>query len=124
MEIKKETVRKIATKYVPLFVGMCSSSLIGRALKGIVPEPEKLSGKIMDKLGRYGVGVAVSSIVLEKTSEEFGSFADPILDVIFRDDEVKEINPVSQDEIKEHLDKGHKMVYDPVTDEITFEEGE
>jgi len=122
MEIKKETVRQVATKGVPVFIGMCSSSLIGRALKGIVPEPEKFSGKIKDKLGRYGIGVAVSSIVFEKTSDDFGLLVDLILDIIFGPDEPKEVKPVSQEEIKEHLNMGHKMTYDPTTDEVTFEE--
>lgn len=124
MEIRKDTLKTLLGKGIPLFVSMCAGGVANRAMKEFLPAPEKMVEKVIDKIGRYGLQLVVSNAVYAAMVDEVEPVVTTVLDIVCGPDAVMGPEKVSftSDDIKENLDKGMKMTYDPSTDELTFEE--
>ena len=124
MEIKKDTLKTLLGKGIPLLVSMCAGGVANRAMKEFLPVPEKTVEKVMDKVGRYGLQLVVSNAVYAAMVDEVEPVVTTVLDIVCGPDDM--VGPakvkLSSDEIKDNLEKGYKMTYDPSTDEVTFEE--
>ena len=124
MKISKDTLKTLLGKGVPLLVSMCAGGVANRAMKEFLPVPEKAVEKAMDKIGRYGLQLVVSNAVYAAMVDEVEPVVTTVLDIVCGPDDVTGPAKVklSSDEIKDNLEKGYKMTYDPSTDEVTFEE--
>lgn len=124
MKISKDTLKTLLGKGIPLLVSMCAGGVANRAMKEFLPVPEKTVEKVMDKIGRYGLQLVVSNAVYAAIEDEVEPVVTTVLDIVCGPDDV--VGPtkvkLSSDEIKDNLEKGYKMTYDPSTDEVTFEE--
>ena len=124
MKIEKETMEILLTQGVPMAVSMCAGAVVSTLMKEKFPVPEKMSSKIINKIGQYGLQLVVTNAVMRAVSDEIEPVAMIALDIVYGPDKPSKPERVSfsKEEIAENLDKGMKMTYDPVTDEITFEE--
>ena len=124
MKIEKETMNALLTQGVPMAVSMCAGAVVNTLMKEKFPVPEKTSSKIIHKIGQYGLSLVATNAVMRAVSDEIEPVAAVALDIIYGPDKPSKSEPVSfsKEEIFENLDNGLKMTYDPVTDEITFEE--
>ena len=123
MEIRRETLQTVFAKGVPLFVSLCAGGVANRAMKEFLPVPEKTVEKIMDKIGRYGLQLVVSNTVYAAMECEVEPIVTTVLDIVCGPENVSGPAKVTftPAEIKDNLEKGYKMTYDPSTDEVTFE---
>ena len=124
MKIENETMKTLLTQGVPMAVSMCAGAVVSTLMKEKFPVPEKTSSKIIHKIGQYGLGLVATNAVMHAVSDEIEPVATVVLDIVYGPDKPSKPEPVpfSKEEIVENLDKGLKMTYDPISDEVTFEE--
>ena len=79
-----EKVKTVLTKGIPLAVGACAGTVIERLIGAHIPEQTKITKKIVQKVGIWGISTAMSAAVMTQVEKEVADaldIAEPVIDL-------------------------------------------
>ena len=99
-----EKVKTVLTKGIPLAVGACAGTVIERLIGAHIPEQTKITKKIVQKVGIWGISTAVSAAVMTQVEKEVADaldIAEPVIDLFDHSEKTNEeiiVNPIVEEE--------------------------